>query len=161
MTPKRFAGLRADIQLELRNLERLIEEVGNLPEEAPSSILIVRGVGSTLHDFYSGTEKIFQIIALNLDGDLPSGEDWHTQLLRRMSTSVPDVRPPVITRDIELTLNEYLRFRHLFRNIYGFELKWHRLKELADDLPGVYDDLRRQIESFLNFLAELDQATSY
>lgn len=33
MTPKRFAGLRADIQLELRNLERLIEEVGNLLAE--------------------------------------------------------------------------------------------------------------------------------
>jgi len=160
MTPKRFAGLTADILLELGNLERLIEEVSDIPAGAPFSMLIVRGVGSTLHDFYSGAEKIFQIIALNIDGDLPRGEDWHVQLLRRMSTSVPDVRPPVITHDLESNLNEYLRFRHLFRNIYGFELKWHRLKELTDGLPRVYGDLRTQVESFLAFLAELDQATS-
>lgn len=160
MTPRRFGGLRADIQLELNNLERLMDEIGDLPLDAPANILIVRGVGSALHDLYSGTEKIFQLIALNLDGDLPRGEDWHTQLLRRMSTPVPDVRPPVITSDLEVNLSEYLRFRHVFRNIYGFELKWHRLRELVDHVPGVYSQLREQVEAFLRFLAELDQATS-
>lgn len=160
MKPYRFAGLRADIKLELSNLERLMEEAKALPADAPENILIIRGVASVLHDLYSGAEKIFQLIALNLDGDLPRGEDWHTQLLRRMSTSVPDVRPPVLTPGLESKLSDYLRFRHVFRNVYGFELKWYRLRELANDVPGVYSELRKQIEAFLDFLAELDQITS-
>lgn len=160
MKPKRFAGLRADIQLELSNLERLIEETKMLPTDTPENILIVRGAASILHDFYSSIEKIFERIALNLDGDLPRGEDWHVQLLHRMSTSVPDVRPPVITPDLESNLSEYLRFRHVFRNVYGFELKWHRLRELVDDMPGVYSELRSQIDVILSFLVDLDQAIS-
>lgn len=154
MKPKRFAGLRADIQLELANLERLVEEVRDLPIEAPANKLIVRGVGSILHDFYSGAEKIFQLIALNLDANLPRGEDWHAQLLRRMSASVPDVRPPVITPDLGSSLSEYLSFRQLFRSVYGFEFKWRRLRELADDVPGVYSELHKQIVAFLSLLTD-------
>ncbi|MGB9887889.1 MAG: hypothetical protein ACPLRW_12990, partial [Moorellales bacterium] len=44
---------------------------------------------------------------------------WHKQLLNRMTLEVPEVRPPVISKDLARTLDEYLRFRHVFRNVYG------------------------------------------
>ncbi|HZX48260.1 MAG TPA: hypothetical protein VFF47_03470 [Nitrospirota bacterium] len=42
-----------------------------------------RAAGSILHDFYSGIEKIFRRIAAKIDRDIPSDEDWHTELLIR------------------------------------------------------------------------------
>lgn len=38
--------------------------------------------------------------------------------------------PPVIAAELRERLKEYLGFRHLFRNIYGIELKWDKLKDL-------------------------------
>lgn len=122
----RFAGLKADIDRELKNLERLVRSMSDLvkriPPQGPTEIEL-RAAGSLLHDFYTGLEKIFQRIALRVDGDLPVGEDWHLQLLQRMASPLEDLRPQVITEEQAERLEEYLRFRHLFRNIYGFELR--------------------------------------
>ncbi|WP_176229572.1 hypothetical protein [Candidatus Hakubella thermalkaliphila] len=49
------------------------------------TFIFVRATGSILHDFYCGAEKIFQRIAVEVDGELPKGEDWHTELLKRMT----------------------------------------------------------------------------
>ena len=47
---------------------------------------------------------------------------------------------------------EYLRFRHLFRNIYGFELRWERCQPLAERLHETFADLKEQIGDFEDFL---------
>lgn len=131
----RFAALKADIDRELRNLERLTRELKEiLSTTAEGSPTRVRAAGSVLHDFYTGVEKIFRRIAVRIDQDLPTGEDWHIQLLQRMAVPVEEIRPRVIDEKLESDLEEYLRFRHLFRNIYGFELKWRRCRPLGDDL---------------------------
>jgi len=54
-------------------------------------------------------------------------------------------------------LDEYLRFRHLFRNIYGFTLEWERCSELLADLPSVFDGLDRQLAVFDAFLETLER----
>jgi hypothetical protein len=157
MEKNKFAGLCADIDLELKNLSRLLEELKEkLPQlgAAPGS-LEVRGVGSILHDFYNGVEKIFEHIANKVDGDIPSGADWHMQLLKRMGAEVSDRRPAVINKELGEKLSEYLSFRHLFRNIYGFELKWERCKDLAPGLEEIYNDLTGQLEVFKSFLKSL------
>lgn len=101
-------------------------------------------------------EKIFQRIVLRLDGDLPAGPNWHVQLLRRMTTSVEHVRPAVLDEATAQALGEYLHFRHVFRAVYGFELRRSRLRELAKDLPDVFTALQAQLTQFLEFLQALD-----
>ena len=83
MGARKFLLLKADIDRELAQVERLLEEsrrdlsgVGEVPNR-----LEVRGVASVLHDFYSGVERVFERIALELDGELPRGADWHSQIL--------------------------------------------------------------------------------
>jgi hypothetical protein len=95
-------------------------------------VLETRADGSVLHDFYSVIEKIFKRIAARIDRDVPSGEDWHTDLLIRMAIFLDSIRPNVISENLKEQLAEYLRFRHLFRNIYGFELKWEKCKTLRN-----------------------------
>ena len=61
----RFAALKADIDHELRNLKRLAKELDDiLTATKEGSIARTRAVGSLLHDFYTGVEKIFSQIAM-------------------------------------------------------------------------------------------------
>lgn len=149
----RFAALKADIDREMRNLERLTQELDTvLDATAEETPVRVRAAGSVLHDFYTGVEKIFRRIAMRIDQDLPTGEDWHVQLLQRMAVPVEGIRPEVIDETLENSLEEYLRFRHLFRNMYGFDLKWERCRPLAERLNKTFADLKAQMERFKNFL---------
>ena len=46
---------------------------------------------------------------------------WHKTLLFKMTVSVG--RKYLSSQNFFAELDEYLSFRHVFRNIYGFELK--------------------------------------
>ena len=118
--------LKEEIKIEIDNLERLNREMKQLLtkiEDKPSFIK-VRAAGSILHDFYCGVERILERIALSVDKNLPKGENWHIELLLQMAKPLAEKRDMIITKALLQNLKEYLRFRHLFRHIYGFELKW-------------------------------------
>jgi hypothetical protein len=154
----RFAVLRADIGRELDNVRRLAAEAEEWQSSLESwpDIVRVRTAGGILHDFYTATERIFRLIALRVDEDLPEGADWHIQLLRRMATNIESIRPAVLDTETAQQLDEYLRFRHLFRNIYGFDLEWERCRELLIELPRVFAQLEGDIQRFDEFLRTLE-----
>lgn len=157
MKNNNFAALCADIDLELKNLDRLVNELKNILPKigSPPDSFEVRAIGSILHDFYTGIENLFKHIAVKIDGDTSSAAGWHTQLLKRMGIAIADLRPTVINRELEEKLMDYLSFRHLFRNIYGFELKWDRCEKLINNLESTFNDLAKQLEVFKNFLKSL------
>ncbi len=121
----------------------------------PPTSLELRAAGSILHDFYNGVERIFERIATAIDQDLPSAPNWHVDLLDRMAYPIPEVRPAVISSDLRQRLSDYLRFRHLFRNIYGRELRWDLLRSLADGLPEVHRAFTIAVQEFSGFLLTL------
>jgi len=149
--------LKTEIEEELRNLERLRGEMSEVLKHPAPAFLEARAAGSILHDFYSGIEKIFRRIAAKIDRDIPSDEDWHTELLIRMSMSIDNIRPPVISVELKEQLGEYLRFRHLFRNIYGFELKWERCKALGMMMTEILDAFTKETRKFLEFIDSIKE----
>ncbi|MDZ7261208.1 MAG: hypothetical protein ONB05_03755, partial [candidate division KSB1 bacterium] len=106
MKENKFRLLKADILAELNKLsqiERELSEVLDKIVEEPSSIEL-RAIGSILHDFYCGVENVFRIIANGLDGEIPDSEDWHIQLLNRMSLEIEDVRPAIVSPELHRDL---------------------------------------------------------
>ena len=110
------------------------------------------GVALNLHGFYSGVERIFEDIARTVDGNIPSGPDWHIGILVQMSTEVSELRPPVISSDLRYMLDEYRGFRHVVRNVYAFNFRPSRLKELVDTLPVCFSSLKQDLLAFTVFL---------
>ncbi len=149
MTPERaFARrLAAEIEHELERLEQLREELAAAPREDDTFTLRARG--SVLHDFYGGIERVFVRIAEELNGGVPHGEQWHRQMLTDMSLEIPDVRPAVIEQDLARQLADYLRFRHVFRNVYGSLLEAERMRPLEEGLPDVLAAFLTQLRVFL------------
>ncbi len=148
------AALRKEIGDELANLERLVVQARTLLRNLPPvpAFLETAAAGKLVHDFYTGVERIFERIAVRLGPGLPAGASWHTWLLRGMEREVEGVRPPVIDHTLAVRLADYLRFRHLFRHSYGYELLWDRLAPLVEGLEATFEELQRQLDRFLEAL---------
>jgi predicted nucleotidyltransferase len=155
MPKDNLQALRAEVELELSNLERIVSKTQSALEQyrnqQPSDLQIA-GIGKYVHDFYMGVERIFERIVVRLGSDLPAGGQWHMQLLEQMEREVPGQRPAVIDRKLMLRLLEYLRFRHRFQHVYGDELKWFKLRPRAVGMSKTVELLREQVSRFLDLL---------
>ena len=150
--------LRAEVEDDLADLVKLEQDFASRSLSETSFAL--RGRGSILHDFYNAIERIFTRIARDLNGGVPTAEQWHQQLLDDMRLDIPKVRPALIDEDLAKTLGEYLRFRHGFRNVYGSVLEAERLIPLEEKLPATLAAFRQQVQAFLAWLVEDGQASS-
>jgi len=108
-----------------------------------------------LHDVYSGCERIFKQIAALVDGNVPSNTEWHRELLEQMGLDLPKVRPPVLTSESVERLDEYLRFRHVVRNVYTFSFDPERIGRLVKELEPTFTQLQEELLSFANFLEKV------
>jgi hypothetical protein len=142
--------LAAEIASELESLSLLEEQSAGAPHGDDTFSLRARG--SILHDFYSGIERVFVRIAEELNGGVPQGEQWHRQLVKDMSMEIPQVRPAVIDHELARSLGDFRRFRHVFRNVYGFALEDQRMRPLEERLPAVLAAFRRQVGEFLAWI---------
>jgi len=151
--------LAAEIGDELQSLASLVETlretVSQIPGAGPTRQVYIESVALKLHNLYTGCERIFERIATDLDGGLPMNVDWHRRLLHSMALDVPGVRPPVIGRSTRKALEELLAFRHVVRNIYGYELDGGGVAALAGRADAVFATLRSEVERFCGFLKDL------
>lgn len=105
-------------------------------------------LGSMLHSFYTGVENIFKRIAIEGEGGVPSGESWHSELLKNMAAPSAN-RPTVITTSLRDRLADYLAFRHVFRSAYSFLLRWDRMAPLVFDCEATLRSLETELGAFL------------
>jgi len=143
-------GISAEIEKELDNLNELRKEMKGIKSE--QSIILRRSMGSILHDFYNCCERIFKKIAIDIDSGYKDTEKWHKALLFKMTIPIKGLRPLVISEELAAELDDYLSFRHVFRNIYGFELKGKRIDYLSKNFDKVADRFIKEIRTFLTFL---------
>lgn len=152
---ERFVRLAAAVRQRRQQVAKIVEEaraaLADFPEEEPP-LLALRGIGAILHDFYTGIEHIFETIAPELNGGLPAGEAWHRELLTNVTLDLPGIRPPILRGETARDLDEFLRFRHLFRNVYGFELEWARVRSLLEQVPLAWRAVEADLELFQAFL---------
>ena len=137
------------IELELNNINQLLLEISECEGD---SNFIRRAKGSILHDFYNSCERIFELIASEINGGFMASEQWHKKLLYLMTIDIKGIRPSVISKKLAAELDEYLSFRHLFRNIYGFELESKRLDNLIEKFEDTVDLFRKEIKEFIDKL---------
>lgn len=152
------SALAARIKVYLLELDRVVERAISITEKAVASgdDGFWDGVALNLHGYYSGVERIFEDIARTIDESVPSTPDWHQSLLIQMTGKNSDLRPAVISSELRDTLDEYRGFRHVVRNVYAYNFRPARLKELVDNLGKCHSMLKDEFDRFCSFLEELD-----
>jgi hypothetical protein len=141
-----------DIQRLISRANRAIRTARKNPQDAD---LYIDSASLNMHDVYSGFERIFKQIAATVDGNVPENAEWHRELLEQMGLNLPKVRPPVLSSESIEQLDEYLRFRHVVRNVYTFSFDPERIERLVKDLEPTFDQIREELLAFANFLEKV------
>ena len=149
------AALKARLMAEIAALEPItsgLAEALNRVGEEPDQFA-TRALASYVDDFYSGIERICERVAVTLDGGLPTGEQWHRTLLYQMGQPRAD-RPPLFSQNLLSTTDEYRRFRHRLRHIYGYELESTRVVTLAQKSIPLFEEIRTAVMVFCGWLED-------
>ena len=160
-----YRELSERIRGEVPDLDRLISRVLHAWEGAQRSTdqqdVYLDSVALNLHGFYSGVERLFELIARHVDRDceLATGESWHQDLLQRMKKDIQETRPALISDESALALDELRRFRHLVRNVYTFSLIPEKMEPLVSSLPELWSQLRAELLAFAGFLEDVAEAS--
>ena len=143
--------LVAEIKDELSKLDTLSQKLSSQVNRTNKEE-IAESAALRLHNFYTGCERIFKLIVSEVNGGVPHELDWHKRMLTQVSLEIEDIRPAVISLKTKNDLEELLRFRHIVRNIYGFELKPERIQTLITLTLSLFPRFTKEIENFMAFL---------
>jgi hypothetical protein len=142
------------VRFEVEQIDQLFTVYSDLFEHVQQrtpDMVEVAAIASVLHSFYNGLENIFMSIAKGLDQQVPSGPQWHRDLLVQMSQQTSH-RRGVISAELAERIADYLAFRHFYRHSYSFFLEWGELKGLVTPLRQVWDQVKGELSEFLKSL---------
>ena len=154
-----YIVLATRIRKELVDLERVVSRaegaIGAARERTQDQDFYIDSAALNLHDIYAGLERVFQQIATTVDNSVPSGKDWHRDLLRQMNVEIPDLRPIVLSDDALSALDEFLRFRHVVRNVYAFSFDPEQIERLVKQVRPSFMQARGELLVFAHFLEQV------
>lgn len=150
--------LRAELQILQRVVDRAEEALSRADRQVEDQDFFAAAAALDLHGFYAGIERLFELVANEIDNSPPAGPRWHRDLLEQMSLVVTDVRPAVLSPETPAALIDYLEFRHVVRNVYTFNLRSDRVAELVRNLRPAFNLTRTDLINFAAFLEELSNA---
>lgn len=153
---KRLASqLEKDFKTTLSLAETVNEFKEKVNEKNSEKDANIYAVALSLQHYYTSLETSFKRIAKELDGDLPTGEKWHLDLLEQMALNIKDVRPAFLTDKERKKLDKLRRFRHVVRHGYEYELDWDQIKPLVKEMNSVNSSLKNSFSEFEEFLYDL------
>lgn len=144
--------IKEQIKFKINDIDKLFSEYDlifkKIETQAPD-LFDMTILGSVLHSFYNGLENIFEIIAKNIDGNVPNGNKSHQELLHQMA-SENSKRNEILNEELYLKLREFATFRHFYRHAYSFQLNWEKMNPLIDNLHMVWNEVKLNLENFIN-----------
>jgi ribonuclease HepT-like protein len=144
----------SQVTFEIQQIDQLLAVYADLVERVqqhPPDLVEITAIASVLHSFYNGLENIFLSIAKGLDQEVPTGNQWHRDLLIYMTRETAN-RGRVISTALAQKLADYLGFRHFYRHSYSFFLEWGKLQGLVTSLREVWTQVKDDLHAFLGRL---------
>ena len=79
MLVQRIEQELAQVQEAVTQTQRLIYKLPQTQDDDMQNALIA-AIALNMQSYYTGAERIFYEIAKEIDGDVPTGADWHRQV---------------------------------------------------------------------------------
>lgn len=138
----------------LARIHRGLEKLEVVPIEFRE--FIENTIATDLADVYKGIERIFERIAREVDTHVPTGAEWHKNLLAQMAAQRPE-RVPVISEQTFLRLEALLSFRHVVNNIYGEKLIYEKTEPHAKSIDTLFANVSQDLRTFTNSLVRPEE----
>lgn len=105
--------------------------------------------------FYTAIEDLFKQIAKSFENHIESMQQFHKEILARMHTEVPKIRPAVISRPSLLLLDKVRAFRHFIRHAYDCELDEKELRLIQERLVHEFSHVEKDLQAFRTYIKKL------
>ncbi len=126
----------------------------------------IRNVDLTIYDkrfffamksqqFYTAIEDLFKQIAKSFENHIDNMGSFHKEILIRMNTAVPSIRPKVITDSTLGFLDKLRAFRHFIRHAYDCELNLDELILIQKRITKDFSLFQKDMEYFYEYLRKL------
>ncbi len=161
-----YKRLIVDIKDDLSSIRKIAKDINEIAlvledEKGQARGSDLMACAGYLHHYFTGVESVFERVSRSFDGGLAQGGDYHRELLRSMTLEIPDIRPSIISRDLAEELDEYRRFRHMFRHAYGSELRWRKMEPLAKGIDSLTMNLLEKLSEFTQFVDKLSNSIAH
>ena len=142
------------IESTVDGIAKALEDIEVLPIAAKP--YIQESIAKKLADVYNGMENIFKRVAREVDMHLPTGDSWHKDLLTQMTEQRLE-RPPVISEKTSSRLDDLLKFRHAFNNIYAEELVYEKIEPRAKSIDALFASISQDLNTFADSLEKPEE----
>ncbi|MFO8064509.1 MAG: hypothetical protein ACQETQ_13765 [Spirochaetota bacterium] len=146
--------LRKDLDFIYRNWHKNREMTKRIEAASNADEYEYAALGYTLHNLYNAFESYFLRIAKFFENNLDQS-GWHRSLVERMTLDIDGVRPALFDHEFSLKVDELMRFRHLFRNLYKTPLEPEKVlfaNRRAESLAEEFEHYHERFDSFLRRL---------
>jgi len=108
-----------------------------------------------VQQLYTALEDLFKQIAKSFENHIERLEAYHKELLLRMNTEIPNVRPQVLSQKSLVLLDKVRAFRHFVRHAYDCELDPEELGSLLKRLRLEFQEVLQNLYEFRTWVQEL------
>ena len=144
-----FNLLKAEIDAQIKEIEKIYYEIEDRQKGAKRNKAKLESLGYKMHNLYCAFEDLFLIVARYFENQIKDFNQYHKELLRRISLSVEGVRPRLISEEAYQELDELRAFRHFFRHAYSYELRYEKIKISLNSARRLKDLYQKDIAQFL------------
>ena len=107
--------------------------------------------------FYTAIEDLFKQIAKSFENHIESMSNFHREMLARMNTEIPKIRPAVISNPSFVLLDKIRAFRHFIRHAYDTELDVNELLLIQNKLKVEFPLVQNDLKQFRQFVQKLSE----
>lgn len=104
---------------------------------------------------YTAIEDLLKQIAKAFENHIQDLAFFHKELLIRLNTDIPKIRPAVIRQESLLLLDKVRAFRHFVRHAYDCELDEHELEIIQTRLNNEFHLVLEDFKIFQKYIEKL------
>jgi hypothetical protein len=105
--------------------------------------------------FYTAIEDLFKQIAKSFENHIENMANFHKEILVRMNTEIPKIRPAVLSRESLSLLDKIRSFRHFIRHAYDCELDEKELRLIQEKLTSSFQSVEEDLRTFRDHVKKL------
>ena len=142
---------RAKVLFEISQIDKLLSESQPLQDLCKLKIpdfIELSAAAMVLHSFYNGIENILLMIFKNYNEKLPSGNNWHMELLDNASIQNAE-RKVIFNNELKGQLEEYRIFRHIVRHTYNYKLNWTMMEGIMNNVNIIWNKAKEDLNKFM------------
>jgi len=126
--------------------QKLVNRSNKLQSDDEATL---ESIAYQIHNLYCTTEDLLKMVAKYFENNISDSTQWHSLLLQRMSTEIPNIRPAFLSSNTYLILNSLRGFRHFFRHAYGATIEYEQLKSNLDKSLNLIANLEGDLNQFI------------